>query len=166
MIEVTESGALLRFAPADLMLYHGPSSPGGVALGYKVLERALPVLGDGGPVERREVTIRTSFAGPGSRDAFEMVTRAVTGGRFELDGDLTRRELGPTREAFVFQVTYRGRTVELALREGLVTDEFILLARKRARTPAEEARLTVLKAELAERVLARKAEDVYDLEPA
>jgi formylmethanofuran dehydrogenase subunit E len=166
MIEVAESGTVLRFSPKDLMLYHGPSSPGGVALGYKVLERALAELRDRGPVERREVSIRTSFAGPGSRDAFEMVTRAVTGGRFELDGDLARRELGPTREAFVFQVSYRGRTVELALRDGFVTDEFILLARKHTRSPDEEARLTVLKADLATRVLSRKAEDVYDLEPA
>lgn len=50
----------------------------------------------------------------------------------------------------------------LALRDGFVTDEFIDLARTEERTPDQEARLDVLKLELADRVMARPAAEVYD----
>jgi hypothetical protein len=43
-----------------------------------------------------------------------------------------------------------------------VVDEFVALGAKQMRTPAEEARLDVLKAEMAERLLARPAAEVYD----
>jgi len=53
--------------------------------------------------------------------------------------------------------------VTLAVREGYVTDEFIELARKEGRTAEETARLDVLKREMASRVMAAPAEDVYDV---
>ena len=56
-----------------------------------------------------------------------------------------------------------GRTATLLLRKGFVTAEFIDLAGKSHRDQAEEARLDQLKADLAQRVLAAPAEDVYDL---
>ena len=166
MIEVAESGVVLRFTYDDLMLYHGPGFPGGVAHAYKVMERALPALGGGRPVERREVAIRTSFAGPGGRDAFEMVTRAVTGGRFSVDPALARPDRGRTLERYVFCLAYHGREVVLTIRDGYVTDEFISLARTENRDDEQEARLTVLKAEMAARLLAKPAEEVYDLAEA
>ena len=49
----------------------------------------------------------------------------------------------------------------LAVRDGFVTDEFVDLARTDPRTPEQEARLTALKAEMAERVMAAPAEAVY-----
>ena len=84
------SGQQLTFSFADLMRYHGPDSPGGVAHAYKVLEAALPLLGPGGPCERRAMTVRTAFGGPGARDGFELVTRAVTEGRYVVDAALAR----------------------------------------------------------------------------
>ena len=44
-----------------------------------------------------------------------------------------------------------------------MTDEFIELARKEGRTAEETARLDVLKREMASRVMAAPAEDVYDV---
>ena len=41
---VVDQGVRLEFSFADLMRYHGPGSPGGVAHAYQVLERALPLL--------------------------------------------------------------------------------------------------------------------------
>ena len=49
----------------------------------------------------------------------------------------------------------------LAVRDGFVTDEFVDLARAEQRTPEQEARLTTLKAEMAERVMAAPADAVY-----
>jgi hypothetical protein len=163
-LDVLDSGRRISFSFEDLMRYHGPNSPGGVAQAFKVMERGFGVLSPDGPPERREITLETAFGGPGARDAFEAVTRAVTGDRFVLDASLARPERGRTRERFVFKLGYGGRTVTLLLREGYVTEEFIDLARKPERSAEESARLDELKAQMAERVMASAAQDVYDVE--
>jgi len=163
-LEVLEEGVSLHYTYTDLMRYHGPAFPGGVAHAFKVLERALPLLEPAGPAERREITITTAFRGPGARDAFEMVTRAVTDGdRYVLDSGLEQPERGRTLERYVFRLDYRGRTVTLRIRDGFVVDEFIELARAPHRTEAQERRLTVLKQEMADRLLAGPATEVYDV---
>jgi hypothetical protein len=162
LIGVTERGRAIQFSAEDLMRYHGPGSPGGVALGFKALERALPLLDPDGPCERREVSIQTAFGGPGARDAFEMVTRAVTGERFRLDPALARPELGRARERFVFRFGYRGRSATLVLRDGLVTEEFIDLVRTENRDEEQERHLDGLKLELADRVMRCPADEVFD----
>src|SRR4051794_37537101 len=126
MLAVLDRDVTLEFGFEDVMRYHGPHSPGGVAHAFKVMERAFPELGE--PVHRREVHVRTAFGGPGARDAFEMVLRAVTGERYVVDLTLGRPSLGPERERFVFELSQRGATVLLGLREGFVTAEFIDLA--------------------------------------
>jgi hypothetical protein len=162
-IEVTDQGQLLAFTFEDLMQYHGPGSPGGVAHAFKVLERALPLLDPEGPCERREIFVATAFGGPGARDALEMVTRCVTGNRFHLDSALARPERGRALERFVFRLSYREEQVTMALREGFVSDEFIDLARTDDRTADQERHLDELKREMAERVMARPADEVYDV---
>jgi hypothetical protein len=161
-IAVLDRGLAIAFTFDDLMRYHGPGSPGGVAHAFKVLERALPLLSPGGPPERRELTVRTAFAGPGARDGFELVTRAVAEGRYTVDPAVARPVRGTTLERFVFRLGYRDRAVTLAVREGFVPDELIALARRPARTPAEEARFTALKHRMARDVMAAPAADVYD----
>ncbi|HEX7276665.1 MAG TPA: hypothetical protein VF244_04760, partial [Acidimicrobiales bacterium] len=156
-LDVFEDGHRITFTFEDLMRYHGPGYPGGVAHAFKVMERALPLLEPDGPLERREVSIRTSFGGPGARDAFEMVLRTATGDRYVVDQALACPERGTTLERYVFGLTYRDRTVTLVIREGFVTDEFIALSRKEGRTPDEDAHLAVLKQEMADRLLARPA---------
>ena len=161
-IAVLDRGHPLAFGFADLMRYHGPGSPGGVAHAYKVMERAFPLLDPDAPPERREIRIETPFGGPGARDAFELVTRAVTGGRYVVDPGLARTARGRTLERFVFKLAYRDRAVTLLVRDGFVPDEFIDLARLDARTPAEEARLDELKAAMADLLMSSPAADVYD----
>lgn len=162
-LAVLDRGRLLEFSFEDLMRYHGPHSPGGVAHAFKVLERALPLLEPAGPPERRELRIETAFGGPGARDGFELVTRAVTGDRYVVDPGLARPERGRALERFVFRLSHRGATVSLQCREGYVSDAFIDLARKEGRTAAEEARLDAMKREMAERVMGRPAGEVYDV---
>ncbi|HYH88025.1 MAG TPA: hypothetical protein VEX67_02260 [Solirubrobacteraceae bacterium] len=159
---VFERGVPLGFSFRDLMSYHGPGSPGGVAHGFKVMERALPLLERGGPPERREIEVATAFGGPGARDAFELVTRAVTDGRYDVDAGLALPERGWTRERFVFRLRYRGATVTLGVCEGFVTEEFLTLARTERPSAEQTARLDVLKREMAERVMANPASEVYE----
>ncbi len=162
-IVVVDQGHSIAFSFDDMMSYHGPGSPGGVAHAFKVLERALPLLAPDGSPERREITVRTAFGGPGARDAFELVTRAVTEDRYLVDPALERSERGRTLERFVFRLDYRDRAVTLVVREGYVTDEFIELARRERRTAKDDDRLAVLKREMAERLMSTPAIDVYEV---
>ncbi len=162
VLAVSDQGAVLRFGWADLMRYHGPAAPGGVAHGFTAMRRAWPLLAPDGPPERREVRLATAFPGPGARDAVELVTRAVTEDRYLVDPALGRPERGRTLERYVFRFGYRDRVVTLSIREGFVTDEFIALSRAPDRSAAEEAHLTVLKQEMADRLLAVSPEEVYD----
>jgi hypothetical protein len=161
-VAVRDAGHTIEFSFDDMIRYHGPGAPGGVAHAFKVMERALPLLDPDSAPERREITIQTAFGGPGARDAFELVTRAVTEGRYLVDATLARSERGRTLERFVFRLDYRGRLVTLTVREGYVTDEFIELARNPSRTVEDERRLSVLKREMAARVMSSPAVDVYD----
>lgn len=165
-LAVLDEGQLLTFSFADLMRYHGPRFPGGVAHAFKVLERALPLLAPDSRPERREITVRTAFTGPGARDAIELVTRAATEDRYTVDPALERPDRGRTLERYVFRLSYRDRTVTLILREGLVREEFIDLSRKQGRTVDDEDRLTVLKQEMADRLLACPPIEVYDVDNA
>jgi hypothetical protein len=159
---LVDEGRRLSFGFEDLLDYHGPGSPAGVAHAFKVLERALPLLCDG-PPERRGITVATSFHGPGARDAFELVTRAVTGDRFVLDDDLVRPDLGWAAERFVFRLGYRGRAVTLTVRPGIVSDAFVALARAADRSPEDEERFRVLKLDAAALVMSLPAAGVYDV---
>jgi hypothetical protein len=162
-IEVLDGDRPIAFSFEDLLKYHGPGSPGGVAHAFKVMERAFALLDAGGRPQRRAIWIATAFGGPGARDAFELVTRAVTEGRYRVDPALGRPERGRALERFVFWLGCGDRAVRLTLREGYVTDEFIDLARSEERTAEEERRLDELKLEMADRVMAAAAADVYDV---
>jgi hypothetical protein len=163
-IEVQEHGTLLRFSFDEMLRYSGPGSPGGVALGLKLMQQAFPLLEPDGPLERREVVIETAFRGPGVRDACELVTRSQTDDRYVVDAELGRPERGDNLRTFAFRVGYRNQTVSLLLRVGFVTDEFTRLAQSSELSDEDQQRFTEMKQQLAERVLATEVADVFDVE--
>lgn len=160
---VLDQGESISFSFDDLLKYHGRSSIAGVAHAFKAMERAFPLLSAGGPPERYDITVESGFPGGGARDAFEMVTRAVTGDRYGL---ATEPAGAGAPEApgghFFFRLGYRGSVVDLVLRAGLVPADFLEVACREAPTPAEAARAQQLKEEMAERLLSLPAEKVYD----
>ena len=162
-LTVEERGRTITFTLDDMMRYHGPHSPAGVAVAFKVMQRAFAALSPDMPPQRRSVTVRTAFRGPGARDGFEAVTRAVSDGRYTVDRSLLRSDLGRLREDFVFVVTVGERTATLLLRDGYVTDEFIDLARAENRTDEQERRLDDLKARLAQLLMSAASVDVVDI---
>jgi hypothetical protein len=162
-LTVQEGGQSLTFTFDDMMRFHGGHSPAGVAMAFKVMQRAFVALSPDAAPERRSISVHTAFRGPGARDGFEAVTRAVSDGRYIVDRSLVRPDLGRLREDFVFTVRIRDRTATLLLRDGFVTDEFIELAGAQNRTQAEERRLDELKSELAQNVMTVPADQVYDV---
>lgn len=163
-IVVQEQGRPVAFSFEEMLRFSGPGNPGGVALGFKLLERALGLLEPDGRLERREVVIESAFRGPGVRDACELVTRSLTEGRYLVGPELERPDRGHTLQTFAFQVGYRGRRVSLVLRAGLVTDEFVRLAQTPELSSEELQRFTAMKQDLADRLMAMPATDVLDEE--
>ena len=163
VLTVLELGQRLEFTFEDALRYAGPHSPAGVAIGFRALQRAFGGLSPDAPPERRSITVRTAFRGPGARDCFEAVTRAVTDGRFTVDRTLLRADRGRLVEDFVFELGLGGSTVTLLLRDGFVDDEFIDLARTERRNDAQEARLDTIKGRLASRVMRSDPEAVFDV---
>src|ERR1700730_12547937 len=162
-ILVQELGQLLESSYTDMLCYAGRDSQQGVASAFKAMQRAFAALSPNQPPPRRSVVIRVAYSEPGSRDGFEAVTRAVTDGRFIIEPALARPDRGRLLQGFVFPVSVNGRTAQLMMRPGFVTAEFFELARKTERDQAEDTQLDQLKAELAHRMLATPAEDVYEL---
>lgn len=162
-LQVEDGATTIAFTFDDMMRYHGPHSPAGVAMAFKVLQRAFGELSPGVAPPRRSVVVRTAFRGPGARDGFEAVTRGVSEGRYAVDRSLLRADRGRLLEDFVFEVAIGDRAATLVLRDGFVTDEFIDLARTENRTAEQERRLAELKAGLAGLVMSADAADVFDL---
>jgi hypothetical protein len=164
---VFDQGGPISISFDDLLKYHGRSSIAGVAHAFKVMERAFPLLSPDQPPERYDITVESGFPGAGARDAFEMVTRAVTGDRYRLAPDLAGAEVPEAPGGhFFFRLGYRGTTVDLTLRDGLVPDEFLRLACREAPTAAEADRAQELKEEMAERLLSLAPDEVYDAKVA
>ncbi len=161
-LEVLDQGESISFSFDDLLKYHGRSSIAGVAHALKAMERAFPLLSPDEPPERYDITVESGFPGGGARDAFEMVTRAVTGDRYGLASEPVGAEAPKAPGGhFFFRLGYRGTVVDLVLRAGHVQEDFLQVACKEAPTPAEAARAQQLKEEMAERLLRLPADEVY-----
>ncbi|MGH9279264.1 MAG: hypothetical protein ACRD12_14305 [Acidimicrobiales bacterium] len=162
-IVVLDQGDSIAISFDDLLKYHGRSSIAGVAHAFKAMERAFSLLSPGGPPDRYDITVESGFPGGGARDAFEMVTRAVTGDRFHL---ISAPEESEAPEApgghFFFRLGYRGTVVDLVARADLIPDDFVQVACREAPTPAEAAHAQHLKEEMADRLLGLPADEVYD----
>ena len=161
-LTVEEPGRTITFTFDDMMRYHGPHSPAGVAMAFKVMQRAFAALSPDKPPDRRTIEVRTAFRGPGARDGFEAVTRAVSDGRYLVDRTLVRPDRGRLLEDFVFVVDIALRSLTLLLRDGFVTAEFIDLARTENRTESQERRLDELKEQLAQRVMSTAPDELFD----
>ncbi|HEX3394966.1 MAG TPA: FmdE family protein [Acidimicrobiales bacterium] len=159
---VRDGGQAISISFDDLLKYHGRSSIAGLAHAFKAMERGFPLLAAGLPPERYDITVESGFPGGGARDAFEMVTRAVTGDRYLLAVESRPGVPEAPGGHFFFRLRYRGTAVELVLRGGLVPQEFLDVACKEGPNPAEAHCAQQLKEQIAERILSMPPDEVYD----
>lgn len=165
MITVLDEGRPYSFSFDEILKYHGPNAPGGVAFAYKLMELSFPLLSPNAPMRRLELEVETSFGGLGVRDSFEMVTHAITRGCYKVDpafGD-EFSDRGLLR-GYLFKLTYNKQTLTFILREGIVRDEFITLAKKgSSRSRDESLHFAWLKKDMAERVMQLHCSCVFEL---
>ena len=165
-LKVRDRADVLMIDFEDMVKYHGRLNIGGVALAFKVLEYAFAKLSPHEVPQRDKVEIFTAFPGSGAIDGFEMVTRAVTQGRFVLDETYSSPGALPAVTGqFYFRITYRGKTLAVSPRAGLIPDRFFELSRKHKAeraTPDDTIEFQGMKEALADALMSLEASDLFD----
>lgn len=164
-LTIRDQGGAICISFDDILKYHGRSSIAGAAHAFKAMERAFPLLSPDQPPDRYVLVVESGFPGGGARDAFEMVTRAVSGDRYRVAPELAGAEVPEAPGGrFFFRLRYDTTIVDLALRDGLVPEGFVEVACREAPSPAEAEHAQRLKEEMAARLLSLSPEEVYDAE--
>lgn len=165
---VSESDGTLSFEFDDLVRYHGRQSICGLTVAYKVMGAAWGRVWNDAPPVRSSLVVASAFPGPGTRDGFEMVTRAVTRGAYEV---LTDVEPGPLvaeagKGAYFFRLSDDRHIIELGLKPEVVPAEFVPRRRKLARgeaSEAEAAEFRALQFEFSEKLRALAHDEVVNI---
>lgn len=140
-IRVAEGGDTLSFEFDDLVRYHGRRSICGLTVAYKVMEAAWEAVWiDVAPI-RDSIVVQSGFPGPGARDGFEMVARAVTRGAYEVLADVRSGPLvaEAAKGAYFFRLSDDRHIVDLGLKPEVVPPDFVPRRRKLARGEASSA---------------------------
>lgn len=142
--------------------YHGHEALAMLALTFQGLRGALARLqGQGAAVPRHELRVISGHPGPGVRDAFEFVTRAVTRGCYTVDLSLPEaRYSRGADKSYSFHLQRDTRRVQAVLRAGVLPPEFFDLLGKQD-APSQQAH-AALRREIACRVLASEPEQLFD----
>lgn len=129
-IRVRDHGSDLVVSFDACVAFHGRTSIGGLALGFRLMQMALADLAPGRVPERDEIQFRTAFPGPGLRDAVEMVSRAVTRGAYRVDEALAPMEAPEApRGRLWFEVRVGDAVGVYVARDGALPADFVPVGR-------------------------------------
>lgn len=158
VIYIKDRNQVLELGFHDVTKYHGSLALMAVAVGFRSLQAAFAELfGDDAP-DRKELSILSGHAGPGFRDVFEYVTRAVTRGAYQVDVNYPVSQFDPYRaQSYAFVVTtVDGRAVEVSMRDDFLPAAFydyLKKGREQAMTEQDVQDFEKLKLALSERAM-------------
>lgn len=140
-IEIADEASTLSFEFDDLVRYHGTRSICGLTVAYKAMEAAWGMLWPDAPPRREDLSVASAFPGPGTRDGFEMVTRAVSRDTYRILTDVVPGPLiaEAAKGAYFFRLSDGRQVIELGLKPEVVPDDFLSRRRQIARGEATEA---------------------------
>ncbi|MDD2510396.1 MAG: hypothetical protein PHP26_03905 [Syntrophomonas sp.] len=169
-ISIKDRDVILNISYEDMIKYHGRFYIGGVAMAYKALELAFAKLPHLGIPSREKITFATAMGmeGMGVIDGVEMVTRARS--REKLIADIGIIPKIPAPDApnggkYYFELNYDRTMIAIAVKEGLIPEEFIILSGKAlSNTISEEEaiRIQIVKEDLASLIMTNAAEDLFN----
>jgi hypothetical protein len=144
--------------------YHGQSALAMAAIVFQAQRAAVSLLSPEAIPARRDISIVSGHPGPGVRDAFEVVTRAVTRGAYTIDRALPESRFVPGQDiSYSFRMTIVDRTAEIALLRGVLPERFFELVFAKPRTVTEERELSALKRSVAEEVLTKNPGALFSI---
>lgn len=169
-LKVSDRDILLTISYDDMIKYHGRFNIGGVAIAFKVLELAFAKLSPGAVPAREKINFVSGMgmAGLGLIDGVEMVTRAWTRGRMIADDRLNTRLPAldlPDGGKYYYEMEYEGKRIAMALKDGLIPEEFMELTRKAMAAtinPEEACRLQDVKENIAAALMSREPEELFN----
>ena len=120
---------------ASVMAYHGQAALAMLAITFQGLRATLPRLSPVSVPQRSDITVVSGHPGPGVKDAFEFVTRAVTRNAYTVDRSLPEARLNPKADiSYSFRVTLDHRTLSAALRPNVLPARFFRIELHWSRT--------------------------------
>lgn len=173
IIEISAEPTNLKFEFADLIRFHGTQSICGLTVSFKVMEAAWQKIWRSSPPKRDKITVASGFPGPGTRDGFEMVTRAVSRNAYSV---IPNAKPGPlvaeaAKGAYFFQLSDELQIIELGLKPGMLPEDFISRRRAMARgesSPKEAADFRKIQFSFSEKLLSlapQEAVNIIDVRP-
>jgi hypothetical protein len=164
-IAVMAEEELIHIGFPMVAAYHGQAALAMAAVTFQAMRAAFAALSPGTPPARRDITIVSGHPGPGVRDSFEAVTRALTRGAYTVDRALPEARLVPGHDiSYSFRITLGARTAQIALRPGALPERFFALNFGGARSPEQERELSQLKRSIAAQVLGASFDDLFTLQ--
>lgn len=169
-IKIKDREDVLEISYEDMIKYHGRLHIAGVAIAYKALQLGFEKLLPGKVPERKKVGFVSGLGegATGVLDAVEMVARVRTRGMLGADKNMGKDVQAPATPdggKFYFELTYDGARLGLALKEGLIPEEFMTLLRKAmdGKLQHQDAlRLQEVKEEMASSLMAHEAEELFN----
>ncbi|MEI7026070.1 hypothetical protein WBG83_10265 [Paenibacillus sp. y28] len=168
VIHIMDDQDELQIGFSDIEKYHGRLALMAVAVAFRAQQAAFKELfGDRVP-QRKEIKIISGHAGPGFRDSFEFVTRALTRGQYTVDVQYPQGQYDPHRpQAYAFVIsTLAGDAVEVVLKESFlpaVFYDYLKKGREGTMTDAEQEQFRQLKLSLSEQALALPQDELLDV---
>lgn len=167
VLKIADRDIVLEISYEDLIKYHGRLHIGGVALAFKILELGFASLAPEVVPRRGKFSF---FSGLGEEatgvlDGVEMVTRARSRGCMKASLTVPGHIEAPALSngaKFYFELGYEGKKIGLALKKGIIPDEFMLLAAKSPLNQEEKKHLQELKEELAATLMSHEAAELFD----
>lgn len=144
--------------------YHGQSALAMAAIVFQAQRAAIALLSPEAIPARGDISIVSGHPGPGVRDAFEVVTRAVSRGAYAVDRARPEARFVAGQDiSYSFRMTIGARTAEIALLDGVLPERFFELVFAKSRTPVQERELSALKRSIAEEVLTKNPSTLFSI---
>lgn len=142
---VADQDGTIEIGPDDLIKYATRANVIAAALMTRVAKLGFRLLSPDAPVWRRELYWRLGFPGPGLVDCVEMLSHAVRENRC-LCQPITNHPHAPfsLNGQFVFDISYRGKTVQIWPSPHVFDDEFRQQVRTWQDAPDSAERQTFL----------------------
>lgn len=143
-IKIYDRNDLLEISWDDIKKYHGYGAYMAIGVAYRVVEEAFLELYGNEIPNRADISIVSGHGGPGFRDVFEFVTRALTRGEYTVDVNYPKAQYDPYRAqgyAYVF-TKKNGESVEVLLKDNFLPPvfyEYLKMDRENSWTPEAHA---------------------------
>ena len=129
-IQIQDGDASLTLDYANARNFHEGDSWWGVAVGFRAMQAAAPLLSEEKLWRRDALTVVSAHPGPGVRDAIDFVTGAVQQNRYHLTPEQQGRKTCGRDMKFQWWVSDGAATTIIKLHADFVPEEFFELLDK------------------------------------